>query len=61
MLYAYDFDIYIIFVQLGYEGLAYDGTVLKRAINKGFNLLLSYYYLSNSSYSKKHYMLLVPY
>ncbi|GAB7341908.1 hypothetical protein MBLNU457_g0216t1 [Dothideomycetes sp. NU457] len=61
VLFACDFDIGITWVQPGYEGSAHDGTVLRRAIEKGFTLPLTHYYLGDGGYSKKHRMILVPY
>ena len=62
VLAACDFDMRFTYVLPGYEGSANDGTVLRKAVAKGFAPPTSRsYYLADGGYSKNNRMLLVPY
>ena len=60
VLFVCDFDLNIVFVQPGYEGSATDETVLGRAIQNGFHVPPTHYYLGDGGYSEENRMLLVP-
>lgn len=62
VLFACDFDTFIVFIQPGYEGSAHDGTILRKAAQNGFQVPTgTHYYLADGGYSKKDRRVLVPY
>ena len=50
-----------VFLLPSYKGLAHNSTVLKKAIEKGFNTPAGCFYLANAGYRKASNKVLAPY